>query len=94
MKTKEIQKPISDNFIGKWRDFISNNYYGSLNGWIDSLGAENKSGQQGTIYIDEAKNIHKKLSLKNYEAEFRIVLIWMIERLHEKTSNRLLKLLF
>ena len=93
LKTKEIQKPISDNFIGKWRDFISNNYYGSLNGWIDSLGAENKSGQQGTIYIDEAKNIHKKLSLKNYEAEFRIVLIWMIERLHEKTSNRLLKLL-
>ena len=93
LKTKEFQKPISDNFIDQWRDFISNNYYGSLNSWIDTFGAENKSGQQGKIYINEAKNIHKKLSLKNYEAEYRVVLIWMIERLHEKTSNRLLKLL-
>jgi len=92
LKTKEVQKPVSDHFIGQWRDFISSNYYGSLNGWIDSFGTENKSGQQGTIYKDEANNIHKKLSLKNYEAEYRIVLIWMPERMNLEVSNKLLKL--
>jgi len=92
LKTKEVQKPVSDHFIGKWRDFISNNYYGSLNGWIDSFGTENISGQQGTIYKDEANNIHKKLSLKNYEAEYRVVLIWMPERMNLEVSNKLLKL--
>jgi DNA polymerase-3 subunit delta' len=92
LKTKEVQKPVSDHFIGKWRDFITNNYYGSLNGWIDSFGTENKSGQQGTIYKDEANNIHKKLSLKNYEAEYRVVLIWMPERMNLEVSNKLLKL--
>ena len=92
LKTKEVQKPVSDHFIGKWRDFITNNYYGSLNGWIDSIGTENKTGQQGTIYKDEANNIHKKLSLKNYEAEYRVVLIWMPERMNLEVSNKLLKL--
>jgi DNA polymerase-3 subunit delta' len=92
LKTKEVQKPVSDHFIGQWRNFIANNYYGSLNGWIDSFGTENKSGQQGTIYKDEANNIHKKLSLKNYEAEYRVVLIWMPERMNLEVSNKLLKL--
>ena len=92
LKTKEVQKPVSDHFIGQWRDFITDNYYGSLNGWIDSFGTENKTGQQGTIYKDEANNIHKKLSLKNYEAEYRVVLIWMPERMNLEVSNKLLKL--
>ena len=92
LKTKEVQKPVSDHFIGQWRNFIINNYYGSLNGWIDSFGTENKSGQQGAIYKDEANNIHKKLSLKNYEAEYRVVLIWMPERMNLEVSNKLLKL--
>ena len=92
LKTKEVQKPVSDHFIGQWRNFIINNYYGSLNGWIDSFGTENKSGQQGAIYKDEANNIHKKLSFKNYEAEYRVVLIWMPERMNLEVSNKLLKL--
>ncbi len=32
LKTKEVQKTVSDHIIIKWRDFITNNYYGSLNG--------------------------------------------------------------
>ena len=92
LKTKKVQRPVSDHFIGQWRDFITNNYYGSLNGWIDSFGTENKTGQQGAIYKDEANNIHKKLSLKNYEAEYRVVLIWMPERMNLEVSNKLLKL--
>jgi len=68
------------------------NYYSSLNDWIDSFGTENKTGQQGAIYKHEADNIHKKLSLKNYEANYRIVLIWMPERMNLEASNKLLKL--
>jgi hypothetical protein len=69
------------------------NYYSSLNDWIDLFGTENKTGQQGTIYKHEADNIHKKLSLKNYEADYRVVLIWMPERMNLEASNKLLKLL-
>ena len=92
LKTKEVPRPVSDHFIGQWREFITNNYYGSLNGWIDSFGAENKTGQQGNIYKDESNDIHKKLSFKNYESQYRVVLIWMPERMNLEVSNKLLKL--
>ena len=61
MKVNNIKDPVSDHFIGQWRNFIMDNYYSSLNDWIDSFGVENKTGQQGAIYKHEADNIHKKL---------------------------------
>jgi len=92
LKVNNIKDPVSDHFIGRWRNFIMDNYYSSLNDWIDSFGTENKTGQQGAIYKHEADNIHKKLSLKNYEADYRVVLIWMPERMNLEVSNKLLKL--
>jgi len=92
LKVNNIKDPVSDHFIGQWRNFIMDNYYSSLNDWIDSFGAENKTGQQGVIYKHEADNIHKKLSLKNYEADYRVVMIWMPERMNLEASNKLLKL--
>ena len=92
LKAGSVKNPTSDSFVNNWRAFIKENYYGSLNNWIDSFGAENKSGQQGAIYKDEAYSIHKKLSLKNYEAPYRVVLIWMPERMNLEVSNKLLKL--
>ena len=92
LKTKEVPRPVSDHFIGQWRNFITNNYYGSLNCWINSFGTQSKSGQQGKIYKDESSEIHKKLSFKNYESEYRVVLIWMPERMNSEVSNKLLKL--
>lgn len=92
LKANNIKDPISDHFIGQWRNFIKDNYYSSLNDWIDSFGTENKTGQQGLIYKHEAENIHKKLSLKNYEAAYRVVLMWMPERMNLEASNKLLKL--
>ncbi|MDC0249407.1 DNA polymerase III subunit delta' [Flavobacteriales bacterium] len=92
LKINNIKNPISDHFIKQWREFIGDNYYGSLNDWADFFGPKNKTGQQGTIYVEEAKDIRKKLSLKNYEANYRVVLIWMPERMEVKTSNKLLKL--
>ena len=92
LKVNSIKEPLSDHFIGRWRNFIRDNYYSSLNDWIDSFGIENKTGKQGAIYKHEADNIHKKLKLKNYEADYRVVLIWMPERMNLEASNKLLKL--
>jgi len=70
-----------------------NNIYGSLNSWINTFGTENKTGEQGSIYKDEAISIHKKLALKNFEAPYRVVLVWMPEKMNLDASNKLLKLL-
>ena len=92
LKLGQANVAVSDNFVNVWRDFILKNSYGSLNSWIDSFGIENKTGEKGSIYKDEANSIHKKLALKNFEAPYRVVLIWMPEQMNTEASNKLLKL--
>ena len=93
LKVSGVKNPTSDSFVNQWRKLILSNQYISINDWVDSIGTQNKTGQQGAIYIDEAVSIQRKLNLKNYEAEYRVVLIWMPERMNITVANKLLKLL-
>ena len=92
IKTTKEKRAISDNFVEEWRKLILQNCYASLSGWIDTFGIKNKKGQKGAIYKDEAVLIQKKLLLKNFEAKYRIFLIWMPEKMNVETSNKLLKI--
>ncbi len=82
---------ISDSFINEWRTFLKTNKYGNINDWFDFIASENKINQQGKIYKDEADALRQKLVLKNYEARYRVILIWMPENMEQRTSNKLLK---
>lgn len=93
LKLGGAKSAISDDFINLWREWILNNVYFSLNDWIDFFSSENKAGNIGAIYKDEANALRKKLSLKNFESRYRVVLIWMPETMNTETSNKLLKLL-
>jgi len=84
---------VSDMFVDQWRTFISKNIYNSLSDWIETFDSENKKGQEGVIYKDEAISVQKKLMLKNFEALYRVFLIWMPEKMNLETSNKLLKVL-
>jgi DNA polymerase-3 subunit delta' len=92
LKVSGAKVAVSDNFATSWCNFILKNPYGSLNSWIDTFSTENKTGQKGAIYKDEAISIHKKLALKNFEAPYRVVLIWIPEQMNKETSNKLLKI--
>jgi len=83
-------KPISNDFLQEWRDFVKNKPYGNLFEWLQSIGVENKQGQIG---VDEAEKIVKSLKLKSYEGGFKIMIIWMAEKMNNSASNKLLKLL-
>jgi len=81
---------VCDNFIAQWRDFVNKSPYFNLNQWLACIGVKN---QQGLIYASEAGEIIKKLSLKTYESDYKIMIIWMPERMHSSTANKLLKLI-
>ncbi len=82
--------PISDLFLEDWRRFIEKTPYGGLYDWLKFIGVENKQGQIG---VDEAEEVVKKLSLKSYEGGFKVMIIWMAEKLNTAASNKLLKLI-
>jgi len=82
--------PTSSSFSEEWRSFISENPYRSLYEWYQFIGIANK---QGKIGVDDAKEITAKLSLKSFEGGYKIMIIWMAERMNDECSNKLLKLL-
>ena len=86
---KAGDKPKSTDFIKQWRLFMEQQPYGNNYDWLQFIGAENK---QGNIYSEETADIIHKMSLKSFEAEYKILIIWMPELLG-KESNKLLKLI-
>ncbi|AOZ99205.1 DNA polymerase III subunit [Flavobacterium commune] len=89
--TDEVKKnPKSIDFIADWREFVTQNPYGGLFDWYAVLGVQNK---QGEIRVDDAQEILKSLSLKAYEGGYKIMIVWMADKLNIAASNKLLKLL-
>lgn len=90
-KTKEVddKKVFSKDFIAPWREFLQeNNYYVSLPDWYEKIGIEKK---QGMINADEADGINRTLAYKAYEAEYKVMIIWMVEKMNSTSANKLLK---
>ncbi|WP_298224190.1 DNA polymerase III subunit delta' [Flavobacterium sp.] len=89
--TEDVKtKPKSLDFIADWRSFLAENPYGSLFDWYQLLGVQNK---QGEIRVEDAQEILKSLALKSYEGGYKIMIIWMAEKMNIAASNKLLKLL-
>ncbi len=91
-KTKEFESKktvFSTDFIVPWREFLlQNSYYVSLPDWFEKIGIEKK---QGIINADDADTINRTLAYKAYEAEYKVMIIWMVEKMNTTSANKLLK---
>lgn len=76
-------------FIAEWREAFLENPYLGLETWRNSLDAENK---QANINIAECHQILQKLSLKPFEGEYKVLIMWLPEYL-DKEGNTLLKII-
>lgn len=83
-------KPISKNFLSEWRDLLDDNPYFSVFDWLKHIGVDNK---QGLISVEESAHVLKDLSLKPYESETKMMLIWMPEKMNVQAANKLLKII-
>ena len=89
--TDKVKKhPVSSAFLEEWRQLLNQQPYGNLFDWYKLLGVDNKQGQIG---VDESQDIVKALSLKSYEGGYKIMIIWMAEKLNTQAANKLLKLI-
>lgn len=82
---------VATDFLVEWRKMLADQHgYFSANGWLTYI--SNGESKQGNITKDECVSIVKKLSLKAFEAPYKILLMWLPEYLG-KEGNRLLKLI-
>jgi DNA polymerase-3 subunit delta' len=87
---KPGEKPVATDFISEWREFVKLNPYGNLFDWIEQI--KEKENSQGKITAEECNDIIRKLSLKSFESEYKILIMWMPEMLGTE-GNKLLKLI-
>ncbi len=81
---------VCDNYLPKWRSFLSENVYFNLGKWLQYIDAKNS---QGLIYSQESEEIIRKLSLKVYEGKYKIMLVWLPEKMNLECANKLLKMI-
>ena len=87
---KKSKDTVSDDYITEWRELLSHTPYFNLNIWLEEMGAEN---QQAQIFVKESDEIIRKLSLKSSQGGYKIMIIWLPEKMNVECSNKLLKLL-
>jgi len=89
--TEKFDKPKSKDFVADWRELlIEKKGYITLPDWLSKMGIEKK---RAIINARDCNDIIQILSYKSYEAEYKVMVIWMVEKLFHAAAPKLLKIL-
>jgi DNA polymerase-3 subunit delta' len=87
-KSKNVKS--SDALIGEFREALLDDPYLTIDAWFSEIDAENK---QPLIPVEEANDILRKLSYTSFEGSYKIMVIWLPEKMNAEAANKLLKIL-
>lgn len=90
VRKKAGRDVVCDEFLPQWREMLGRNPYADLQEWMRVIDAGN---QQPQIYVRESDEIQRKLSLKASQGGYKVMLIWLPEKMNVECANKLLKLL-
>jgi DNA polymerase-3 subunit delta' len=90
VKNEKKKKDVCDDFLPEWRSLLKKQIYFNLDHWLSCIEAGNSHAM---IYSKESDEIIRKLSLRIYESDYRILLVWLAEKLHPACANKLLKII-
>lgn len=89
--TRITSNPRCEDFAADFREFVLEKQgLGTLDDWYAVLGIDNK---QGMVREADASAIVQSLSLKAYEGGWKMVVVWMAEKMNATAANELLKTL-
>lgn len=90
-KTPKVDNPTSKDFLKEWRElFIEKKGYFSISDWDEKIGVEKK---QTIINTRDCNDIIQTLSYKSYESEYKVMIIWMAEKIFYAAAPKILKIL-
>ncbi|MDR1222481.1 MAG: DNA polymerase III subunit delta [Tannerella sp.] len=94
ISNKSAKKEVCDDYLPEWREFlktrVTEHSYFNIDTWLAWIGAESK---QAVIYAAESERIIHKMNLRIYEADYRVLFIWMPDRMNMACANKLLKMI-
>ncbi|MBD5193705.1 MAG: DNA polymerase III subunit delta [Bacteroides sp.] len=87
---KDNTPPVSDDFADDWKDFLASYPWADFEAWRKVFPRKNA---QPVIYVTESENLIHKLAFTSHGSRYRIVIIWLPERMNVETANKLLKII-
>lgn len=87
---KASSESVCEQFMKEWREQLLHDPYFNYHQWMNFIGSNNAQGQ---IYEKESAEILRKLSLKAYESDYKVMIIWLPEKMNLNCSNKLLKII-
>lgn len=90
IKPSNKSSVVCDDFIAEFRQMILSKQIFGVNEWYAQIAGDAK---QGMIYANESEEIVRKLNLKSYESEYKIMIVWLPEKMNVTCANKLLKIL-
>ncbi len=90
VSSKANKVASSEDRRKEWNEFVLKKKYFNLNQWQESL---DEMGKKAIINVEESRHVLKKLSLKSYSGKYKIMIIWLPEKMNIQAANKLLKLL-
>ena len=89
-KNSGDKNPVSDDYMTQWREIFLKAPYFSYSDWLSKLEVDN---QQPMIYERESSEILHKLTMKSREGGWKVMIIWLPEKMNEACANKLLKII-
>ena len=80
----------SDVFIEEWREFLTQNPVEDYGKWLEYLKSENSKPM---IYVTESNSIIHKMSMAAFSSTFKVMIMWLPEKMNEECANKLLKII-
>ncbi len=90
VKTDKLKEPVSDDYIAEFRDFMSASPFMDFDRWS---GTFDKKNAQPIIYVYESAALERRLAVSATSSRYKIVLMWLPEKMNEQAANKLLKLI-
>ena len=80
----------ANDYIDEWREFVTNYPVEDYQAWLALLKNDNAQPQ---IFVREADSIMRKMTLSAYTAKYKVLIMWLPEKLKDEAANKLLKLI-
>lgn len=90
LKRKSGQTTLSDDYLYEFRQFLADSPFMDFDRWLSMLGSPNG---QPLIYVDEATALLDRMNRTARQSKYKIVLMWLPERMQDAAANKLLKLI-
>ncbi len=88
--TVQAISKLSDEQFPEWKKLVEEEPNFSLNDWISY---SDPKGRKPILSVHQSQEIIKKLSLKSFEGNYKVSIIWMAEEMNQGCANKLLKII-